>query len=174
MWIIAKLPEIYHLRAQGSLGQIARIFRQRISLALLTFVVGAIVLLSLGQNLLLHLHAQTFLLPGALLALLLIIQLLEMHHALYGELVYSENVNPFVRPALISGASIVILSLVLTPRFGLWGMLLATGAVQLCFNNWWPVRRAIRGLGPVGRNYWRGFIFAPQPNADADDRSVSD
>ncbi|MDQ6911495.1 MAG: hypothetical protein M3128_01305 [Verrucomicrobiota bacterium] len=168
IWVIAKMPTIYHLRAQGSLAQIARIFRQRISLALVTFVVGAIVLLSLGQNLLHHLHAQTLLLPRALLALLLIIQLLEMHHGLYGELVYSENVNPFVRPALISGATIVILSLVFAPRFGLWGMLLATGAVQLCFNNWWPVRRAIRGLGPVGRNYWRGFIFAPPSSARAD------
>ncbi len=168
IWVVAKMPTIYHLRAQGSLAQIARIFRQRISLALVTFVVGAIVLLSLGQNLLHHLHAQTLLLPRALLALLLIIQLLEMHHGLYGELVYSENVNPFVRPALISGATIVILSLVFAPRFGLWGMLLATGAVQLCFNNWWPVRRAIRGLGPVGRNYWRGFIFAPPSSARAD------
>ncbi len=174
IWVIAKMPAIYHLRAQGSLGQIARIFRSRISLALVTFFVGALVLLSLGQNLLLHLHAQTLLLPRALLALLLIVQLLEMHHGLYGELVYSENVNPFVRPALISGASIVILSLFLTPRFGLWGMLLATGAVQLSFNNWWPVRRAIRGLGPAGRDYWRGFIFAPQSNADAGGRSVSD
>ncbi len=160
IWVIAKMPTIYHLRAQGLLTQIARIFRQRISFAVVTFIVGAIILLSLGQNLLLHLHAQTLLLPRALLALLLVIQLLEMHHGLYGELVYSENVNPFVRPALISGATIVIFSLVLTPRFGLWGMLLATGAVQLCFNNWWPVRRAIRGLGPAGRNYWRGFLTA--------------
>jgi ABC-type spermidine/putrescine transport system permease subunit II len=78
-----------------------------------------------------------------------------MHHSLYAELVYSENVNPFVRPALISGVAIIILSVLLTPRFGVWGMLLAGGLVQLCFNNWWPVVRAIQGLGPAGQNYWR-------------------
>jgi hypothetical protein len=78
-----------------------------------------------------------------------------MHHSLYAELVYSENVNPFVKPALISGVAIIILSMLLTPRFGVWGMLLASGLVQLCYNNWWPVLRAIRGLGPAGQNYWR-------------------
>lgn len=158
IWVIAKMPVIYHLRAQGLLGQIADLFRQRIVLSLITFFLGAVVLLSLGQKVLQYLNAQTPFLPVALLATLLFIQLLELHHTLYGELVYSENVNPFVRPALLSGLCIVGLSLILTPRFGLWGMLLSAGGVQLCFNNWWPVLRAIRGLGPAAENYWRRFF----------------
>jgi len=155
IWVRVKLPTINHLRAQGMVERIPPIFRQRIVFALLTFGVGAAGLLLLGRPLLELLNARTQLLPGGLLATLLLIQLLEMHHALYGELVYSENVNPFVKPALISGVAIIVLSVLLTPRFGLWGMLVASGFVQLCFNNWWPVLRAIRGLGPAGRNYWR-------------------
>jgi O-antigen/teichoic acid export membrane protein len=155
IWVRVRLPAINQLRAQGMVERIPAIFRPRIILALLTFGVGAAVLLLLGRPLLERLNARTQLLPAALLATLLLIQLLEMHHSLYGELVYSENVNPFVKPALISGLAIIIVSVLLTPRFGVWGMLLASGLVQLCFNNWWPVRRAIRGLGPAGQNYWR-------------------
>ena len=155
IWVRVRLPAINHLRAQGMVERIPAIFRPRIILALLTFGVGAAVLLLLGRPLLELLNARTQLLPAALLATLLLIQLLEMHHSLYGELVYSENVNPFVKPALISGLAIIILSVLLTPRFGVWGMLFASGCVQLCYNNWWPVRRAIRGLGPTGENYWR-------------------
>jgi O-antigen/teichoic acid export membrane protein len=158
VWVTSKLPVINHVRADGKVERIAALFRQRIALALLTFAVGAIILLSLGHPLLATLQARTELLPRTLLGTLLVIQLLEMHHSLYGELVYSENVNPFLKPALISGIAIVIASVLLTPRFGVWGMLLAAGVVQLCFNNWWPVLRAIRGLGPAGQNYWR-FSF---------------
>ena len=155
IWVRVKLPTINHLRAQGMVERIAAIFRPRIVFALLTFGAGAAVLLLSGRPLLELLNTRTQLLPGALLATLLLIQLLEMHHSLYGELVYSENVNPFVKPALISGVAIIILSVLLTPRFGVWGMLLASGLVQLCFNNWWPVLRAMRGLSPAGQNYWR-------------------
>ena len=157
IWVRVKLPAINQLRARGMVERIPAIFRPRIMLALLTFGAGAAVLLLLGRPLLELLNARTQLLPAALLAALLLIQLLEMHHSLYAELVYSENVNPFVKPALISGLAIIILSVLLTPRFGVWGMLLASGLVQLCFNNWWPVLRAIRGLGPAGQNYWRLF-----------------
>jgi O-antigen/teichoic acid export membrane protein len=155
IWVRVRLPAINHLRAQGMVERIPQIFRQRIVFALLTFGAGAGALLLLGHPLLDLVNARTQLLPAALLATLLLIQLLEMHHSLYAELVYSENVNPFAKSALISGVAIIILSVLLTPRFGVWGMLLASGLVQLCFNNWWPVVRAIRGLGPAGQNYWR-------------------
>jgi O-antigen/teichoic acid export membrane protein len=159
IWVKVRLPEINQLRARGEIGPIAPMFRRRIVFALLTFGAGAAALLWLGRSLLEVLNAGNQLLPAALLATLLLIQLLEMHHSLYGELIYSENINPFVKPALISGAAVVILSVLLTPRLGVWGMLLATGLVQLCFNNWWPVFRAIRGLGPAAQDYWRGFFL---------------
>jgi O-antigen/teichoic acid export membrane protein len=155
IWVRVRLPAINQLRAQGMVERIPGIFRRRIVFALLTFSAAAAALLSLGRPLLELLNTRTQLLPTALLATLLLIQMLEMHHSLYGELVYSENFNPFVKPALISGLAIIILSVLLTPRFGVWGMLVASGLVQLCFNNWWPVLRAIRGLGPAGQNYWR-------------------
>jgi len=96
-------------------------------------------------------------LAGQLTALTAI-QFLEMHHSLYGQLVLTENRNPFLRPALISGGAIAVLSVLLTPRLGIWGMLLSTGFVQACFNNWWPIGRAIRGLDLTVRGYARYFF----------------
>jgi O-antigen/teichoic acid export membrane protein len=119
IWVRVRLPAINHLRAQGMIERVPAMFRQRIVFALLTFGAGAAALVLLGRPLLEWSNARTQLLPGGLLVTLLLIQLLEMHHSLYGELVYSENVNPFVKPALISGVAIIFLSVLLTPRCGL-------------------------------------------------------
>ena len=164
VWVTVKWPMINRLRAQARLSEIALLFANRLRLTLLTFLVGATALVASGPTLLTLIRTQTHFLPNAVLVALLVVQLLEMHHSLYGGLVYSENVNPFLKPALISGAAIVALSLVLVPRYGLWGAVVSAGSVQLCFNNWWPVVRALRGLGNASKTYWHGFFrwrFSP-------------
>lgn len=158
VWVAVKLPFINQLRSQGRLQEIANLFRQRIALAILTYLFGAFVLFFFGHWVLTLLHTKTQFLPAPLLATMLLIYLLEAHHSLYASLVFSENVNPFVVPAIISGTAIVTLSVLLTPRIGVWGMLLAQGIVQLSFNNWWPVVRAIRGLSVSPRAYWTSFL----------------
>ena len=158
VWVGVKWPLINELRARGALERVATIFRNRIMLAIATYAAGGIALILAGPALLGLLKARTEFLPLALLATLTLIQFLEMHHSLYAGLVYSENMNPFLKPALISGVLIVAFSVVLTPRLGVWGLLLSTGLVQLCYNNWWPVLRGIRGLGDAGRGYWAGFF----------------
>jgi O-antigen/teichoic acid export membrane protein len=158
VWVAVKFPLINQLRSQGRLKEIANIFRRRILLTMLTYVFGGSILLFFAPSLLAFLHARTQLLPTPLLVAMLLIYLLEAHHSLYASLVFSENVNPFVVPAIISGTAIVALSVLLTPRIGVWGMLLSQGVVQLCFNNWWPVVRGIRGLSINPSAYWSGFF----------------
>lgn len=158
VWVAVKFPFINQLRAQGRLQEIAHLFRQRITLAMLTYLLGACVLLFFGRPVLTLLDTKTQFLPVPLLATMLIIYMLEAHHSLYAVLVFSENVNPFVIPAIISGTLIVTFSLLLTPKIGIWGMLLSQGIVQLCFNNWWPVVRGIRGLAVSPREYWASFL----------------
>ena len=158
VWVTVKWPEINHLRAQRRLSDIATLFASRMRLTLLTFMVGAGTLVVFGPTLFTLVHTQTQLLPCGILLVLLLVQSLEMHHSLYAGLVYSENVNPFLKPALISGAGIVLFSLILVPRYGLWGAVVSVGVVQLCFNNWWPVVRAIEGLGLAKLGYWARFF----------------
>ena len=158
VWVIVKIPFLNQLRVQGRLRELTVLFRQRVALSILTYILGAIALLLFGESLLGFLHTKTQFLPNVMLLTLLVIFFLEMHHCLYAALVFSENVNPFVLPALVSGSAIVMLSIFLTPRIGIWGMLLAQGCVQLSFQNWWVVKRAIQGLGVGAGDYWLGFL----------------
>ncbi len=170
VWVQVKLPLINQLRAQGRNVEIARLFSARMRLTVLTFLAGALAILWLAPWGLELIHARTPLLATPLLAAFLIIRLLEMHHSLYGSLVLTENQNPFVKPSLISGALIVVLSLGVTPVFGMWGLLLAAGLVQAGFNNWWTVVRALRGLGAARQWYWRLFFGLPPAFDPALDR----
>ncbi|MBV9008327.1 MAG: hypothetical protein JO354_04045, partial [Verrucomicrobia bacterium] len=158
VWVTVKVPVINQLRTRNLFAEIAALFRPRIVLALLTYIVGATGLILFGPGLLALVRTRTELLPPSLLLCLCLIYFLQMHHSLYSELVYSENVNPFPKPSLLSGVATVALAIVSTPRFGLWGLLGSVGLVQLCFNNWWTVLRAVRGLGPAAKDYWRGFV----------------
>jgi O-antigen/teichoic acid export membrane protein len=157
-WVAVKRPLINQLRAQNRTQEITRLFCSRTQLALLTYLVGAVAILLLGSPLLNLIHARTTLVPRPELIVLLIICLLETHHVCYSLLITTENQNPFLVPSLASGLAIVILSVVLTPFIGLWGLVVTFGAVQLCFNNWWPIRRGIRGLNLSTREYWTQFF----------------
>jgi O-antigen/teichoic acid export membrane protein len=156
-----KLPLVNQLRALNRTNEIMDLWIQRTRVSIAVFIFGALVLLFFGNPALQQIGAKTLLLPKAQLAFALLIFGLEMHHTLYAGLIISENQNPFVAPALISGAATLLLSLLLTPRLGIWGMLLAQGFSQACFNNWWVVYRGVRGLGISWTEYWRHFASSP-------------
>ncbi len=156
-----KVPLVNQLRLRGENSRIIDLWIERTRLSVFVYCLGAIFLVVLGNPLLHLIDARTELLPPAQLAVFLLILGLIMHHILYAFLVVSENRNPFVIPALASGAATLVLSLLLTPHFGIWGMLIAQGSVQLSFNNWWTVWRAIRGLEISGAEYWRRYFRKP-------------
>ena len=146
VWVQVKMPLINQLRLQERNDEIIRIFASRLRLTILSYLAGAAAILFLAPWALRMIGSKTALLPLGPLAVLSLILFLEMHHWLYAQLVLSENFNPFLKPALISGVAIVICSTILTPAYGVWGMLLSVGVVQACYNNWWPVLRALRSL----------------------------
>jgi hypothetical protein len=57
--------------------------------------------------------------------------------------------------------AVVVISMALTPIYGVWGVILSMGLVGLCFNNWWPVLRALRGLGLKPANYFLHQYLRP-------------
>ena len=150
-----KFPIVNQLRIIEQTDQIINLWIRRTRLSILLYVFGGLILLLTGNTILSSLGSKTGFLPTAQLAIAFLVVGLEMHHTLYGGLVISENLNPFVRPALISGAATLLISLFLTPKIGLWGMLLAHGCVQAAFTNWWTVLREIRGLGLAASAYWQ-------------------
>lgn len=160
IWVMVKLPQINQLRVHQKNKEILTTFVSRLRLTVLTYLGGAVAIVIVGPWALNLIGSRTPLLPPWILIILLFIRFLEMHHSLYAMLVLSENRNPFFKPALISGAVIVALSLILTPRIGVWGLLISTGLVQACYNNWWPIVRALRGLDANMIDLLRLFLRA--------------
>lgn len=156
-----KFPLVNQLRIRQQVAAIVDLWIRRTRLSVATYIFGSLVLLIAGGRMLNLIGAHTTFLDPPQLALALLVIGLEMHHSLYGTLVISENQNPFVKPALISGVATVLLSLFLTMRIGVWGMLLAQGSVQAAFNNWWTVYRGIRGLGVSPGDYCRTYFRLP-------------
>jgi O-antigen/teichoic acid export membrane protein len=159
VWVQVKMPLINQLRVSGDHPAIARIFAARVRLVLLTYALGALCIIFIAPIALNRIGSRTELLPFWPLTVFCLIQFLEMHHSLYATLVLSENLNPFLKPALLSGVAIVILSSLLAPRMGIWGLLISAGVVQACYNNWWPVVRALSGLNVSTRRYWAYFFW---------------
>lgn len=154
VWVAVKLPFINTLRLQGRNDEIVNLFARRMRLTILSYVAGALVIIFLAPWVLHWMKSKTPLISPEQLAVLALIRLLELHHTAYTMLVLSENYNPFLKSSLILGVVVVVVSLVLTPICGVWGVILSMGLVGLCFNNWWPVLRALRGLNQKPADYF--------------------
>ncbi len=159
VWVQVKIPLINQLRLQNQDEEIVRIFVSRMRLFILSYLAGTVAVLFLAPMALQVIGSKTLLLSFWPLALFALIKFLEMHQWLYTQLVLTENWNPFLKPSLISGAATVMLGIVLTPKFGVWGLLISEGVVQACYNNWWCVVRALRGLKLDPYRYFLRFFF---------------
>jgi O-antigen/teichoic acid export membrane protein len=162
VWVAVKLPLINNLRQQGRSDEIVSLFARRMRLTILSYVVGALVIIFLAPWVLHWMKSKTPLIFPEQLAVLALIRLLELHQTQYCFLVLSENYNPFLKPSLISGAGIVVVSMVLTPIYGVWGLILSMGLVGLFFNDWWPVLRALRGLKLKPADYFLHQFLRPK------------
>ncbi len=162
IWVAVKLPLINQLRLQGRHTEIASLFARRIRLTILSYIAGALIIIFVAPHAMRWLGSKTSLIPTGQLAFLAFIRLMELHHSLYATLVLTENHNPFLKSTLIFGSAILLASLTLTPLYGMWGLLLAMGGVPACYNNWWPVLRALRGLELSPRIYFRQHYLRPK------------
>lgn len=139
-------PEISRMRVRQENGAIWNLFWKRLYPGLLAASCGIFVLSFWGNGFLMLLGSKTTLLPTATLLLLGLVTILEQHHSQYGSLVLTENQNPFIKPALISGIAIAFLSWLGAQYWHAAGLIAAQGFVQLCWNNWWTIKRGLAGL----------------------------
>ncbi len=167
VWVLVKMPLFNQLRQRGEVTEIQQTFFSRVWLFLILFISGSLVLCFFGDWILINvLGARTALLPVPQRVLLMLVVGLEAHHSLYRELVQTANVNPFVRPILLTAVASLTLVCLLAPVFGAWGLILGPALAQLFFNNWWVVLTGVRSVGLAGRDYlpafFRGFSRLPE------------
>lgn len=84
--------------------------------------------------------SDTKLIPWPMLLTFGLIYLFELNHSIAATYLTTINKVPFVNAALISGISIAVLAILLADSFGIIGLIIAQGVVQLAYNNWkWPI-----------------------------------
>jgi len=139
-------PRIAQAYVRRDLGEVGRLFFMRAYGGLALALLGAVMLVALGPQILVLIGSKTSMLPKCFASILFLILLLDTHQNHYTNLVLASNENPFVLPTVLSGVCMISLSLWVTPRFGLPGLLLSHGLVQLAWNHWWPVVRGLQVL----------------------------
>ena len=153
-FIAVKIPLIAQMHARGDIKAIGELVFPRMRLYWVVYLALALFTVSLG-DFVIHgwFQSQTPLLPKPLLIGLFIVGALEGHHGIFRELAVTAHRNPFATPVVVSGGLIVVLSCLLVPRIGLWGLILAPGIIQLCFNNWWIVLVGLRSMQSSFKGY---------------------
>ena len=153
-FFIVKIPLIAQLQAQGRRSEISQIVFPRMRWFWAVYIALSAIAVFFGEPILRDLlHSNTPLLSRAVFTGLFFVIGLEGHHAIFRELTLTSNQNPFATPVIISGALIVCLSIILVGRIGIWGVIIAPGIVQICFNNWWTVLVGLRSIGNSAGDY---------------------
>jgi O-antigen/teichoic acid export membrane protein len=160
LWLGVKWPEIAILRTQGRLEEMAVLFARRLTLVMVSFIGMGLICLVAGNALLAWKGTHTRLLPAPYLAFYLAYL---AHQAFYGQfamLAFTENVVPFFRLSVFVGVAVIVSSLILTPLFGLWGLLAAPLMVETICSGWYVVRRGFQGQPLSVRQFCRAAIFS--------------
>lgn len=136
------LPLINYLRIKKNNVEILNIFSKGLLINYLLYAFCSLFLILFGNKLLIIVKSNALLLENKYLIILLVINFLEMNHSIAATMITTKNIIPFLKPSLISGILIVILTIVSLKytKLEIYGVLLSQGLVQLIYNNWkWPV-----------------------------------
>lgn len=107
--------------------------------SLVMYLFGGVLLYFYGADALILIKSKSQILAGNILLIMLIMYLLEMHHAIHAGIYMSSNHIPFMMPALYSGVAIVTAGYFSVHFWGVYGVVLSQLLVQAAFNNWYPV-----------------------------------
>lgn len=139
------MPRLSGDQIRGRQDRIMESFGKSLASAWLIFILASVLLVAFGGAMLEVIGSRTHLLSTNQMAVFAVVMFLEMNHSVCATYLTSMNEIPFVRAALFSGVGVVIISIVLLTvlHFGVWGLVLSQGVVQLVYNNWkWPIDAA--------------------------------
>lgn len=140
--LVIKIPELSQAVAKSSVKEVKRIVYQILQFSLVIYIMGVVFFIFCVLYIFPFFNVEIKFLSIEYVLLLSFIYLLEMNHSVCANIITTKNKIPFVWASLISGISIVALSIILTFNFnyGIIGLILAQGCIQLLYNNWkWPL-----------------------------------
>ncbi|KFI08776.1 O-unit flippase-like protein [Massilia sp. BSC265] len=135
-----QLPHLASLQASYNRKAAAEVLGETFLMSWVFFLLGLTFVVVAGDGLLTLIGSRNHLLPWPLCLMLGIVMLLEMNHSIAASYLTTLNKVPFVGAAIFSGIGVTLLTLLLIKPFGIAGIVIAQGAVQLAYNNWkWPL-----------------------------------
>ncbi|WP_155682311.1 O-unit flippase-like protein [Aliivibrio fischeri] len=136
------LPRFNTLQSNGDKKTLKKEVPKQIKLSLLLYTIGGAIIIFFGFDLLSFISNGMTLLDTNIIILMLIIAMLEMNHSLWAQYLTTLNIIPFAKVSIVVGIITVIASLILVnySEYGLIGLVICQGLIQLSFSNWyWPL-----------------------------------
>jgi hypothetical protein len=136
------IPKITQLRTINNNNQLKAIFYKGSIIQLSVFIIGGLAFVLFGNYALDLINSQTKFLGAGMLTVALIISFLERNHILAAGFLLAKNEVPFFKASILSGGATIILLWIFLDfiHWGVWGLILTQGIVQLAYQNWkWPL-----------------------------------
>jgi hypothetical protein len=131
------VPKIYQLAAKKDMPNLFRKSSEYMFLGFCVMIFGPILVIFLGNPSLELLGIETHFVPMLILLVIAITEILDLHASFHSTIYISTNHVPFVLPATISGALILLIGFNVLPAYGLLGIVVAKFIIQFLFNNWY-------------------------------------
>ena len=145
-WLSVKYPLISNLRAQGAIDEVVSIVWKRMLLSLVTFAVGAVVIIFAVPLVLSYVHSRTQVLPTGQMIALFIVVGLDLIIGMHAAMMQTGNLVPHLNPFIVSGVLVTLLGWSLGRSYGIYGLIAAVALSQLIYNYWWTPWRFWRDL----------------------------
>lgn len=143
------IPKFNFLRFNGLENKYKNLFANSWGIMLGIYLIGSVVILLFGNNLLNFIGSETLFLENHLFIIILITFLLEINHGISMSFLSTKNTVEYYKSAIITGVGTIVLSFIFLEylELGIYGVLLSQFIASLVYNNWkWPleVQRELR------------------------------
>jgi len=163
------VPKIYKLAAEKDLKNLRKRSSEYMFLGFSVMIAALLIIIFLGNFSLELLGIDTRFVALPILLIVALTEILDLHASFHATTYTSTNHVPFVLPATISGALILLAGFYILPIYGLLGVVIAKFVIQWFVNNWyapylslklmrWPVLQYIYQFPRFGINFMKEII----------------
>lgn len=134
-------PKLASLRTTGQTIKLLSDFSLALTVYYFVFIVGSIVLILWGYQILSLIKSNVILPNRMILLLYCIVMFLEYNHTNFAILISSNNKVPFAPASIITGIAVCLGSFLVLKysNLGILGLIIVQGVCQLAYQNWkWP------------------------------------
>lgn len=143
MYFMLNIPKITSLQSDKNKSEMISIVRKSYFVVNFVYIFGCLAIVFIGLPILDYLDANTKLVSLSLLLIMFFMYALELNHSISATFLTTLNQVPFLYASLVSGFSVVAISLLVVnfTTFGILGIVFGQFFVQALYNNWyWPLR----------------------------------